>query len=150
MKEKRAEGRTRSACSWEKRQEARRAGISATRGPVAATRTHQAVDLHLLHGRISRAAFPFSLPHRAASRAGRGGGGTGAFLARRHVSSQTGRKGSVRRRKRNYEVPYAIVRVRGGVWKHRPGRATPPQLVFPPTLFLRLLESSAHARDLSG
>lgn len=72
--------------------------------PAKRKPTHQAIYLHLLHGRISGPAFAFAFPRRAGGGAGRSGSGAGAFLAGRHLFSRTGKKRNVSGRKRKYEL----------------------------------------------
>lgn len=94
--------------------------------------THQAIYLHLFHGRISGPAFAFAFPRRAGGGAGRSGGGAGTFLAGRHLSRQTGKKRNVSNRKRKYELYVTSCTVRGsrGGAERKNWSGAPPPFSF--------------------
>lgn len=103
--------------------------LGSPRGPAGRHPTHQAVYLHLLHGRVSGPAFALAFPCRPGGGAGGSGGRAGAFLAGRHLSSGTGRKRNVSNRKRKYKLlvtSYAGRRPRGRAERKGWSRTPPP------------------------
>lgn len=99
--------------------------------------THQAIYLHLLHGRISGPAFAFAFPRRAGGGAGRSGSRAGAFLARRHLFSQTGKKKNVSDRKRKYGLYVTSCTVRGAEMGGQTGAGLRLPSLFQPRLLRR-------------
>lgn len=96
--------------------------------------THQAIYLHLLHSRISGPAFAFAFPRRAGGGAGRSGSRACAFLAGRHLFSQTGKKRNVSDRKRKYGLYVTSRTVQGAELGGKAGAELRPASPFQPRL----------------